>query len=35
VMLRREGRMMWEYDGNCQDLDDLIFEKDDGGPSER
>ena len=28
------GGNMWD-DDNAQDLDDLIFEKEDGGPSER
>ncbi len=26
---------MWETNDPCADLDDLIFDKDDGGPSER
>ena len=35
VMSGKEGTAMWEYEGEYEDLDDLIFEKDDGGPSER
>jgi len=26
---------MWENDDRAADLDDLIFDEDDGGPSER
>jgi hypothetical protein len=34
-MSGKEGTAMWEREGEYEDLDDLIFEKDDGGPSER
>ena len=29
------GDSMWENDDRAADLDDLIFDEDDGGPSER
>ena len=36
VTLAKKGGtpMVW-HNGFCADLDDLIFDKDDGGPSER
>ena len=34
-LAKKGGTLMVWYNGFCADLDDLIFDKDDGGPSER